>query len=182
MRKNEVVHFVLGIIGVAGIVIAAGISPGLAFCIPHGNRHKTKPKNKSIDQTVRRLLNRGLIAREFTNTGIRLVLTDRGYAEFLENEFRLQNMRQKRWDGRWRLLIFDIPEKRRSTRNRVWKKLRQLGFRRLQDSVWAYPFSCQIILELLQIRYSVRHDAMILEVTRTYPDHPLKQIFRLSAQ
>jgi len=93
----------------------------------------------------------------------------------------MQKTKLRRWDGRWRLLIFDISEIRRNVRNAVRNKLRQLGFRHLQDSVWAYPFPCHEALELLQIRYAIRHDAMILEVSNIYPEKMIKQIFHLTS-
>jgi phenylacetic acid degradation operon negative regulatory protein len=43
------------------------------------------------------------------------------------------------WDGRWRLVLFDVPEQRRATRNRLRHYLRSRGFGYLQNSVWITP-------------------------------------------
>ena len=45
-----------------------------------------------------------------------------------------------RWDRRWRILIFDIPEKQKYKRNFLRQKLIELGFYQLQKSVWITPF------------------------------------------
>ncbi|HEY5551230.1 MAG TPA: hypothetical protein VIK52_05040 [Opitutaceae bacterium] len=45
----------------------------------------------------------------------------------------------RKWDGRWRLVLFDIPENQRTVRTRLSRGLRQLGFGYLQNSVWVSP-------------------------------------------
>jgi phenylacetic acid degradation operon negative regulatory protein len=46
---------------------------------------------------------------------------------------------KRRWDGRWRLVIFDVPESRRLTRDKLRKYLHRRGFGYLQNSVWITP-------------------------------------------
>jgi DNA-binding transcriptional regulator PaaX len=46
---------------------------------------------------------------------------------------------KRRWDGRWRLVIFDVPENRRATRDKLRAYLRMRGFGYLQNSVWITP-------------------------------------------
>ncbi|MDD2764363.1 MAG: PaaX family transcriptional regulator C-terminal domain-containing protein [Opitutaceae bacterium] len=43
------------------------------------------------------------------------------------------------WDGRWRLVLFDVPETQRALRQRLRQKLRALGFGYLQNSAWISP-------------------------------------------
>jgi phenylacetic acid degradation operon negative regulatory protein len=45
----------------------------------------------------------------------------------------------RRWDGRWHLVLFDVPERRRVTRNKLRHYLRSRGFGYLQNSVWITP-------------------------------------------
>ncbi len=54
----------------------------------------------------------------------------------LENEFKVQLT----WDGKWRLAIWDIPEKFRKQRNQIRLFVKDLGFYRLQHSVFITPF------------------------------------------
>jgi phenylacetic acid degradation operon negative regulatory protein len=46
---------------------------------------------------------------------------------------------RRRWDGRWRLVLFDVPETRSSTRNKLRRYLQDRGFGYLQNSVWITP-------------------------------------------
>ncbi|MGK5559232.1 PaaX family transcriptional regulator C-terminal domain-containing protein, partial [Actinomadura kijaniata] len=43
------------------------------------------------------------------------------------------------WDGRWRVVIFSIPEDRRNLRRAIRARLRWLGFAPLFDGVWISP-------------------------------------------
>jgi DNA-binding transcriptional regulator PaaX len=43
-------------------------------------------------------------------------------------------------DGKWRMIIFDIPEKQRPTRDYLRSKIKQLGFRKWQHSTWITPY------------------------------------------
>lgn len=47
---------------------------------------------------------------------------------------------QQEWDGKWRALVFDIPEKRKRERKLLRYELYMTGFRRLQKSVWISPY------------------------------------------
>jgi phenylacetic acid degradation operon negative regulatory protein len=45
----------------------------------------------------------------------------------------------RRWDGRWRLVLFDVPESRSVARNKLRHFLQSRGFGYLQNSVWITP-------------------------------------------
>jgi phenylacetic acid degradation operon negative regulatory protein len=45
----------------------------------------------------------------------------------------------RRWDGRWRLVLFDVPEDRSAARNKLRQYLQSRGFGFLQNSVWITP-------------------------------------------
>ena len=74
--------------------------------------------------------------------------------------FRLQN---KKWDGNWRVVIFDIPQEFRRKRNILRRRLRLWGFHMLQKSVFALPYSCEEELEYLcsQLKVSDYVDVIV---------------------
>jgi DNA-binding transcriptional regulator PaaX len=45
----------------------------------------------------------------------------------------------RKWDGRWRLLLFDLPERQQRLRLNLWRWLRRERFGYLQQSVWIVP-------------------------------------------
>lgn len=48
-----------------------------------------------------------------------------------------------KWDGRWFLVAFDIPEKERIKRDYLHRFLNQIGFVQYQKSIYAFPFECE---------------------------------------
>src|SRR3990167_2124094 len=51
--------------------------------------------------------------------------------DLISNQFE-----EKHWDGKWRVVIFDIPEEKRIIRNLFRRNLKKWGFKHLQKSVW----------------------------------------------
>lgn len=43
------------------------------------------------------------------------------------------------WDGKWRMILFDVPQKQASARVRLRRSLAERGFGYLQNSVWITP-------------------------------------------
>jgi len=89
-------------------------------------------------------------------------LLERGYLEQIEIEGerylrttpkgRLRLLKKKlfkKWDGLWRIIAFDIDEKRRKTRDLFRQKLRDLGCMPIQKSVWITPRDISADLEEL---------------------------------
>jgi len=57
--------------------------------------------------------------------------------------------KSKRWDGKWRLIAFDVPEWKRKGRDALREKIKKLGMVRLQKSIWAWPYECQNEIDFL---------------------------------
>lgn len=49
----------------------------------------------------------------------------------------------KKWDGKWRLIIFDIPDVKKSTAEVFRNSLKRLGLVNLQKSIWVHPYECR---------------------------------------
>lgn len=66
----------------------------------------------------------------------------------------------KKWDGKWRMVAFDIPEKARYARDGIRRMLKRMGFFEYQKSVFVHPFDCRdevdFIIEFYEIRPWVR--------------------------
>ncbi|MEK7060586.1 MAG: CRISPR-associated endonuclease Cas2, partial [Patescibacteria group bacterium] len=103
-----------------------------------------KPRlNRRVSQAINRLRERGLIERLQTGHGSALRLTSEGVRLMtsMEEEEKLFEIRKpKRWDGKWRIVIFDIWERRRGVRDRLRNLLQKNGFVKVQNSVWVYPY------------------------------------------
>lgn len=68
-----------------------------------------------------------------------VILTKEGINKALEASFKLEKLK-KRKDGKWIMLIFDIPQKNSKKRDLLRSILRNLGYKLFQQSVWITPY------------------------------------------
>src|SRR3990167_10237133 len=69
----------------------------------------------------------------------------------------------KTWDKKWRIIFFDIPEPEKSNRDAFAAKLRRLGFKVLQRSVFVHPFPCRKQVEKVAEHYGVTRFVSYIE-------------------
>ncbi len=100
----------------------------------HGHLYADeRPLRKSdIAQALSRLRERKLVNEERSDNGeIIMKLTDEG-RDVLGSDL----WNESDWDGKWRIVIWDIPEQKRVIRNLFRRNLKKWGFKHLQKSVW----------------------------------------------
>lgn len=86
-------------------------------------------------QGIKRLRDQGFVKqiKDIDQHKVILELTEKGkYYLKIENA-----LSKKEWDGKWRLIVFDIPESKRRLRNTLRQKLKEWGFIYWQKSLWA---------------------------------------------
>ena len=87
-------------------------------------------KKSELSLVLKRLRERGLIEQIKLKDDIIIRLTEEG-RDLVGNNFE-----DKEWDGKWRVVIFDILEEKRIIRNLFRRNLKKWGFKHLQKSVW----------------------------------------------
>lgn len=102
------------------------------FTYHHYKYHYGYPelKKSSFSQALKRLREGGLIEQVKLKNDVIIKLTDAGRG-LIEDPAE-----EKNWDGKWRIVIFDIPEEKRIIRNLFRRNLKKWGFKHLQKSVW----------------------------------------------
>ena len=83
-----------------------------------------------------------------------IILTKKGTEKALKTRLRLKK-RKRRSDGKWQMIIFDIPEKKRQLRDLLRENLRILGYRILQKSIWVCPYDILKDTERIIREYSL---------------------------
>jgi len=115
-----------------------------------------------LAKDIRNLYRSKLLKKTINKDGsITLNLTEKGKIKALTYKFEEMRIAKQNWDGKWRVIIFDVPEKSRWGRDLLRTKLRNLGFYELQKSVFVFPFECKneidFIVEIYNIRKYVRY-------------------------
>ena len=176
IRRSKVNRAVIAGLAVAGTLALVAIAPNAAGVL---GKMLTPQRKQNIKRSLSRLVANGYVALEETSTGKkRARLTPKGerYAALL-GEGKLAPKKPKRWDGKWRMLVFDIPERRRKVRDQTRLTLVNLGFLRLQDSVWVYPYDCEDLITLFKTDFRIGKDLLYVVADAIEHDGPLRGHF-----
>lgn len=93
-----------------------------------------------IKREVKRLLRRGLIVAEQIEEGAKLTLTEAGRQQVFLDGIGETDYGQTGWDGRWRVVFFDVSDKKKKIRNDIRRYLTWLGYTQYQESVYISPY------------------------------------------
>ncbi len=164
----------------AGTLGLAATAPKMLSLVKHIDpkwQSKLVPERR-IALVYASLRKRGLIANIPGSKSVVLTQKGRQFASRERLKIRTRD-RKPRWDGRWRVLIFDLPEKERRTRDRLRLELQEVGFIQLQRSVWVYPYQCDDYILLLKKEVGAGRRALYMIVESLEGDAPLKKYFKL---
>ncbi len=92
-----------------------------------------------------------------------VMITKEGIGKVLKASFKIEG-RVKRKDGKWIMLIFDMPQKYKKSRDLLRSILLNLGYKILQQSVWITPYDVSDKTEKLLQYYSLEKYVKILVV------------------
>lgn len=113
---------------------------------------------ENLWRSIRALYRSKLIQEKHNPDGsITLILSKQGRKEALV--FKIDEMKivpADKWDGKWRLVAFDIPEYRKKARNALRFRLKQIGMKWYQKSVFISPYPCDRELEFIVEFYNIR--------------------------
>lgn len=115
-----------------------------------------------VTNAVRRLVRNGHLDKEGRGAKAVYRLTESGEKKVRERMSRFL-LEPVVWDGKWRLVVFDIEETQRNTRDRLRRFLKSVGFRRLQRSIWITPFPLREILDEFLDKSGLSKAAMVVE-------------------
>lgn len=83
------------------------------------------------------------------------------------------------WDGRWRLVMYDVPHRRKQLRDVFRQTLKNLSFYQLQESVWLFPYPCEDQVSFLREYYGVGNEVLYVVATKLEDDAPYRTYFGL---
>lgn len=184
-RYSELTKKILLGLAVGGIVLAAPIAPGALFALKlfqgKTEAQKSREEKKKIWEMFLRLKrNRLIILKEKENGTFLVELTEDGRRKVKEIRLEeLRPLRPQKWDGIWRIVIFDIPNKRKVVREVLRRKLKEWNFYQLQESVWVCPWPCEKEVEFVVELFGAHLFVNFLEARRIANDVRLKAYFKL---
>lgn len=169
MKENStaksVLNATLGLIALGGIITMGATFPALLGEIAKIKRSQKKRKYEQYHQIWQSFNNLkkqravefikeedGCLIYKLNNKGKEKI------KKFIYDELKIS--KPAKWDNKWRLVIFDIPETKRKARGALRNKLVDLDFYQCQKSAWIHPFNCleeiEFIKDVLNIKPFVK--------------------------
>ncbi|MEK7553844.1 MAG: CRISPR-associated endonuclease Cas2 [Patescibacteria group bacterium] len=178
IRRTKVNALIISAVAFSGVIAVAALAPGLANALG-----KSKYLRQRLYQARKRisvLITDGYLVLDERDGKKFIRLTEKGerFAAMM-HEGTLAPKRPKRWDRKWRMLIFDIPERRRGIREKIRTTLITLGFVRLQDSVWVFPYDCEDFILVLKAEFKIGKDVLYVIADHIENDRHLRHHFSL---
>ena len=179
--KGEIVKDIFTALTIGGVIAITASSPYFIVNLLRSFRHWEKYKKKRISDTFYRLRKEGYLNFEYKNRQLYIQLTSEGRKKagwFQINS--LQIRKPKKWDGKWRIVIFDIPHKNRVKREALRGFLKRLGFHQLQKSVWVHPYNCEDEIRLLYDFFGfTTHELQFIVAERIDSEEEMRKQFRV---
>lgn len=176
---------VSGLLGVSKTVLAILAEMGEVtvkafFAHPYSHLFCNHKDKQDCYKSFYYLKKKGLIKKTAGAT-FRLSKTGEKEAFFahLDAQTVLYKPKKRKWDGRWRMIIFDVPEKKRKYRDYLRQMLKTLGFKELQKSTWVTPYPIPGFLKELLWEEQMKHFTRFITIKEIDYDKDLRKIFKL---
>jgi DNA-binding transcriptional regulator PaaX len=131
------------------------------------------------------LLSKGYIEFKAVGGTATLLLTDKGVRKVRSKLFpdlidQVAGQDTRHWDGKWRIILFDIPTEERVKRNAFRTFIKRLGATMVQKSVWIYPHDCSKEVRMLADFFELTpHQMRIVTAEDIGEDAALKRRYKL---
>lgn len=138
---------------------------------------KRSRQRKYLRQSLKRLEARGFVVRR----GGGVTPSRRGW-EFFKKIILREEIKAARgkWDGKWRLIAFDVPVAESGARYRLYTLLATFGFVALQRSVWISPNPQGELFWKMVVMEDLDKFCKAMVVEHIEGDEELKARFKLS--
>ncbi len=179
--RSEITKDILKWLAISGAICIAATSPYFGINLIRSFKNKKKYKQKNVYDAFYNLKRRGYIDIKSRNHQIYISLTKEGRKK--AGRFQIDSLeinKPKKWDRKWRIVIFDIAQLKNLQRNAFRGKLKELGFFPLQKSVWIHPYPCKDEIELLREFFGLsQKEIRLITAENIENDKFLKKIFKL---
>lgn len=175
---------ILASLAVGGLAFTGAVIPGIFKIVESLRNSGVQPEKFSKPQVANALATlkrRKLIKIRKEKNGKFLVkLTNQGRKRLIKMSLEAVSIKKsKRWDGKWRMVIFDIPVHFNDARAALRYKMKELGFKQLQKSVWIIPYECEDEILFISEMFEVEKYVEIITAEKILHEKIIRKSFKL---
>jgi len=112
-----------------------------------------KEKERKVLRTLKNLEKKQIIYVEEKDDKVFVYLENKNHPKIIKYSIKKLldfKKKKKKWDGRWFMVFFDVPEIQRNKREYLRRYLKELGFYQYQKSVYIFPYNCEKEVALIK--------------------------------
>lgn len=169
--KSAIAADILIWLATAGVIAVAATSPFFIVNVLKGFKKGSRYPKKAVFNAFYRLRMAGHLVMHTENNQLYIELTEEGRkkAGWLQIN-HLEVKKPKKWDNKWRVVVFDVAESHRTKREALRGFFKRLGFCQLQKSVLAHPYDCRDEVNLLREFFGLEERELKLIVAEDIGD------------
>ncbi len=171
---------VLFALACGGMIGLAAISPSAPLAYLTLVKFWQSFNKKRLKQTIFRFRQQKYVEIREENNQYVVKITTKGLEKALS--YKLEEMKinePENWDGKWRIIIFDISDKKKRHRNLFQLKIKNMGFFQLQESIYVFPYPCFDQIEFLRQIFGVGFEVKYILANKIEDDENLRNYFRV---
>ena len=175
---------VLKLVGLGAFLVGSIAVPGLPIALKPFIKNRTDPEAWKrfnipyLKRTLTRLEKQKLVSMRVEGTTQIVEITNAGKRKILKYGIEESDIEKPRiWDGYWRMVSYDIPQKQKRVRETFRSYLDCWGFYPFQESVFLHAYPCQKQIEFLREYLGIGQYVRILKVDKIENDGLFRDFF-----
>ncbi|MBI2012017.1 hypothetical protein HYS91_04570 [Candidatus Daviesbacteria bacterium] len=172
---------VLTLLGITGFVALSLLMPGLPVVLSPLLRKQYKTwghfDKRRLKFELNRLQKSGIVEKIDQDGDIVYKLTSTGSNKLFKLNLNNPKIEKRKWDGKWRLVAYDIPKGKKSQAEAFRSLLKKMQFYNLQKSLWLIPYPCKEEIELLKKFYNLGNNVTLLTIKELEAESVYKRYF-----
>ena len=187
LKRGQLYWYILEVIGLTLIAGGNPLRPTLSLSVKEIIKTLKELKNlnieeKKIEKSLKSLERKEIINLEEKDNKVFVYIKDKNNPTVMKYSIKaLMDLKKKKkkWEGKWFLVFFDVPEVQRNKRNYLRKYLVDIGFYRYQQSIYIFPYECEKeIILIKKIVEGAKYMKYII-AEKIEDEHVIKTFFKL---
>ncbi len=158
LKKGQLYWYILEVIGLTLISGGNPLRPIIPLAIKEIIKTLKEVKNLNVEEekikkSLESLEKNEIIDLEEKDGKIFVRLKDKNNLTIIKYSTKALldfKKKKKKWNKKWFLVFFDVPEIQRNKRNYLRKFLVDIGFYQYQKSVYIFPYECEKEITLIK--------------------------------
>ncbi|OGE33507.1 hypothetical protein A3J19_04400 [Candidatus Daviesbacteria bacterium RIFCSPLOWO2_02_FULL_41_8] len=179
------------LLGMGTLLVGTILMPGLGYAARMIDRakknHEWKESQRrwkkfnlhALKRNLRRLRDQKIVEIVEKDGEELIKLTQKGHTKYLKFRLEELSLNGKKWDGKWRIVIYDIAKFKKNQVSAFRYILKYINFFQLQKSVYLTPYPCDEQISYLREYFGIGGEVLLLRVDRIENESFYRQYFGL---